>query len=198
MCDFNRVSNLIIGAQVAYIASLVIVAAAIVLGSNPFTSAANIPALIISSVSAGIAAALLISAIRALDECANGPCGTQVSALRNNLIALSVAIGTYAVMLAALAIIAGVPFVGSAAAAALCIWAVSLTTLFSAVTAGYLGNAIQSFNTCMQQQNAGNNTATTVIVVLTVLIVLAAILVSATGGASTGAIPCFGAFCKPV
>lgn len=196
MCDFNKISGLIIAAQVAFLASLVIVAAAVILGSNPFTSAANIPAMIISSASAALATGLLVAAIAALDGCLAGPCAAEVSTLRNNLLALSVAMGTYAVMLAALAIIAGVPFAGSAAAAALCIWAVSLTTLFAAVATGYLGNAIQGFNTCMQRLGNGNNGTTTTIVVLTVVIVLVAVFVSAAGGSANGALPCFGPFCK--
>ena len=195
MCDFNKISGLIIAAQVAFLASLVIVAAAVALGSNPFTSAANIPAMVISAIAAGVATASLIAAIAALDACLTGPCAAEVSTLRNNLIALSVAVGTYCVMLAALAIIAGVPFAGSVAAAALCVWAVSLTTLFAAVATGYLGNAIQGFNTCMQRQGNGNNGTTTTIVVLTVVIVLVAVVVSASAGAANGVLPCFGPFC---
>lgn len=188
MCNFDRISGLIIAAQVAYLASLAIVAAAILLGSNPFTSAANIPAMLISAASAAAAAGLIAGAISELDRCASGPCGAQVAPLRRNLVALAVSIGTYSVMLAALALIAGVPFAGSAAAATLCIWAVSLTTLFAAVVSGYLGNAIQDFNRCLSSTGSGNNGATTAIIVLGVVIILATLVVNGFG-VGTGAIP---------
>lgn len=188
MCDFNRISGLIIGAQAAYLVSLGIVAAAILLGSNPFTSAANIPAMVIAAASAATAAGLIAGAIVELDRCASGPCGASVAPLRTNLIALAASIGTYAVSLAALAIIAGVPFAGSAAAAALAIWAVSLTTLFSAVAVGYLGNAVQRFNACLNSAGMGNNGATTAIIGLGILIILVTLVANAAGTA-TGAIP---------
>lgn len=186
MCDFNRISGLIIGAQAAYLVSLGIVAAAVLLGSNPFTSAANIPAMAIASGSAATAAALLAAAIVELDRCATGPCGASVATLRRNLIALAASIGTFAVALAALAIIAGVPFAGSAAAAALLITAVSLTSLFSAVVAGYLGNAVQAFNACLASTGSGNNGATTAIVVLGILIIAATLVFNAVGVANGG------------
>lgn len=188
MCDFNRISGLIIGAQAAYLVSLGIVAAAVLLGSNPFTSGANIPAMVISSAAAAAAAGLIAAAIAELDRCASGPCGAAVGPLRTNLIALATAIGTYAVSLAALAVIAGIPFAGSAAAAALGIWAVSLTSLFSAVAVGYLGNAVQGFNACLNAAGLGNNGATTAIIVLGIFIILVTLVVNAVGTA-TGAIP---------
>ena len=188
MCDFNRISSLIIGAQAAYLVSLGIVAAAILLGSNPFTSGANIPAMIVACASAATAAGLLAGAIAELDKCASGPCGASVATLRTNLLALAVSIGTYAVALAAVAVIAGVPFAGSVAAASLCAWAVGLTTLFSAVVVGYLGNAVQAFNACLNSSGAGNNGATTAIVVLGVLIIFTTLVVNG-AGVATGAIP---------
>ena len=196
MCDFNRISGLIIAAQVAFLASLVIVIAAIALGSNPFTSPANIPAMIVCSVLAGTAAGLLAGAIASLDECANGPCGATVATLRTNLIILTAAVGTYCVAQAALAVIAGFPFVGSAAALTLSLWAVSLSTLFAAMASGSLTNTIQAFNTCMEQQNNGSNTTTTIVVVLGIFIVLAAIVVGASAGSANGVFPCVGPFCK--
>jgi len=188
MCDFNRISGLIIGAQAAYLVSLGIVAAAVLLGSNPFTSAANIPAMAIASASAATAAGLIAAAIAELDRCASGPCGASVAPLRANLIALASSIGAYAVSLAALAVIAGIPFAGSAAAAALGIWAVSLTSLFSAVAVGYLGNAVQGFNACLNAAGLGNDGATTAIIVLGIFIILVTLVVNAVGTA-TGAIP---------
>lgn len=190
MCDFNRISGLIIGAQVSYLLSLGIVAAAVGLGSNPFTSAANIPAMVIASAAALTAAGLIAGAIAELDKCAGGPCAPALGTLRTNLIALAASIGGYGVSLAGLAIVAGVPFVGSAAAAGLLIWAVSLTTLFSAVAMGYLGNAIQAFNTCLRQTAPGSNNdgATTAIVGLGIVIIIVTLVVNATGVA-TGAIP---------
>lgn len=196
MCDFNKISGLIIAAQVAFLASLVIVIAAIALGSNPFTSAANIPAMIVCAVLAGTAAALLAGAIASLDECANGPCAAALAPLRTNLIVLAAAMATYCVAQAALAIIAAIPFAGSAAALTLSIWAVSLSTLFAAMAEGSLANTIQAFNTCMEQQSKGNSTTTTVIVVLSVISVIAAVTVGAFAGVANGVFPCVGPFCS--
>jgi hypothetical protein len=188
MCDFNRISGFIIGAQASYLVSIGIVAAAVVLGSNPFTSAANIPAMAIAAAAAAVAAGLLAAAIVELDRCAAGPCGGSVATLRTNLIALVASISTYSVALAALAIIAGVPFAGSVAAAAVLVGVVSLTSLFTAVAVGYLGNATQAFNTCLSAIGGGNNGATTVIIVFGVLIIAATLVANAVGTA-TGAIP---------
>ena len=188
MCDFDKISRLIIGAQLAYLASLAIVAAAVILGSNPFTSAANIPAMVIAAASAGSAAALIAGAIRELDRCASGPCAPSVATLRTNLVALAASIGIFSVSLAALALVAGVPFAGSVAAGALAIWAVSLTSLFAAVASGYLGNAVQAFNSCLSASGSGNNGTTTVIVVLGVLTILLTVVFNAFGTAS-GVIP---------
>lgn len=196
MCDFNRISGFVIAAQVAFLASLAIVIAAIALGSNPFTSAANIPAMIVCAAFAATAAALVAAAIASLDECAAGPCGTSVSRLRSNLITLAASMATYSVAQVALALIAGIPFVGSAAALALSLWAVSLAALFAAIASGGLTNNIQAFNSCLQRQNNGNNSSTTVIVVLSIVTVLAALVVGGAAGVANGAFPCVGPFCK--
>ena len=188
MCDFDKISRLIIGAQVAYLVSLGIVAAAVILGSNPFTSGANIPAMVIASASAATAALLMAGAISELDKCASGPCGPSVATLRTNLVALAASIGTFSISLAALAVIAGVPFAGSVAAGALAVWAVSLTSLFAAVAMGYLGNAVQAFNSCLSASGSGNNGTTTVIVVLGVLTILVTVVFNGFGTAS-GVIP---------
>lgn len=196
MCDFNRISGLIIAAQAAFLASLVIVIAAIALGSNPFTSAANIPAMIICAAIAATASGLLAGALASLDECANGPCGASVASLRTSLIVLIASMATYAVAQAALAVIAGIPFAGSAAALALSLWAVSLSTLFAAMASGSLTNTIQAFNACMDQQGNGNNTTTTVIVILSVFVTVAAVVVGASAGVANGTFPCIGPTCK--
>ncbi|MEC4890433.1 MAG: hypothetical protein RI101_10270 [Nitrospira sp.] len=196
MCDFNRISGLIIGAQAAFLASLVIVIAAIALGSNPFTSAANIPAMIVCGALAATATGLLAGALASLDECANGPCGASVANLRTNLIILIASMATYAVAQAALAVIAGIPFAGSAAALALSLWAVSLSTLFAAMASGSLTNTIQAFNACMAQQGKGNNTTTSVIVIASVLVTIAAVIVGASAGVANGTFPCIGPTCK--
>jgi hypothetical protein len=188
VCDFNRISGLILGAQVGFIGALGICAAAVILGSNPFTSAANIPAMIIAASLAGAATIALGAALASLNDCAAGPCGAEVTVLRTNLIALIASFGTFTVMLAALAVIAGFPWVGSAAAAALCIWALSLSAMFGVVADGYLGNAIQSFNACMQRSNQGNNTTTAVIVASTVVVVLLGVVFGSVG-VYTHAIP---------
>lgn len=188
MCDFDKISRLIIGAQAAYLVSLGIVAAAVILGSNPFTSGANIPAMVIASASAATAALLMAGAISELDKCASGPCGPSVATLRTNLVALAASIGTFSISLAALAVIAGVPFAGSVAAGALAVWAVSLTSLFTAVAMGYLGNAVQAFNSCLSASGSGNNGTTTVIVVLGVLTILVTVVFNGFGTAS-GVIP---------
>ncbi|PZF78322.1 hypothetical protein DK847_00400 [Aestuariivirga litoralis] len=188
MCDFDKISRLIIGAQAAYLVSLGIVAAAVILGSNPFTSGANIPAMVIASASAATAALLMAGAIAELDKCASGPCGPSVATLRTNLVALAASIGIFSVSLAALALVAGVPFAGSVAAGALAIWAVSLTSLFAAVASGYLGNAVQAFNSCLSASGSGNTGTTTVIVVLGVLTILLTVVFNAFGTAS-GVIP---------
>lgn len=188
MCDFNRISGFIIAAQVSYLISIGIVAAAVLLGSTPFTSAANIPAMVIAAAAAAAAAVSLGFAIAELDRCASGPCGPSVATLRTNLIALAASIGTYSVALAVLALIAGVPFAGSVAAAAVLVGVVSLTSLFTAVAVGYLGNATQAFNSCLSASGGGNNGATTAIVVLGVLIILTTLVMNG-AGISKGSIP---------
>lgn len=196
MCDFNKISRLIIAAQVAFLASLAIVIAAIVLGSNPFTSLANIPAMLGCAGLAATASGLLARALASLDQCANGPCGASVANLRTNLIVLIASMATYAAAQVALALVAGIPGVSSATALALSLWAVSLSTLFAAMASGSLGNTIQAFNTCMDQQGQGNNAATTVIVVLSVLVTIAAVFVGASAGVANGTFPCVGPTCK--
>ena len=188
MCDFNRISGFIIAAQTSYLISIGIVAAAVVLGSNPFTSAANIPAMVIAAAAAGAAAIALAAAISELDRCTTGPCAPSVATLRTNLVALAASIGIYTVALAVLAVIAGVPFAGSVAAAAVLVGVVSLASLFTAIAVGYLGNATQAFNACLAASGGGNNGATTAIVVLGVLIILVT-LVANGAGVANGTIP---------
>jgi hypothetical protein len=196
VCDFNRISGLIIAAQVAFLASLAIVIAAIALGTNPFTSAANIPAMIVCAVLAATASGLLAGALASLDECSNGPCGASVASLRTNLIVLIASMATYALAQVALAVIAGIPFVGSAAALTLSIWAVSLSTAFAAMASGSLTNTIQEFNNCMEQQGKGNSTTTTIVIIVSVVVTIAAVFVGYAGGVANGAFPCVGPTCK--
>lgn len=185
MCDFNLISGLIIGAQTAFLASLVIVGAVILLGSNPFTSAANIPAMVTAGILSVLAAGGIAGAIAALDACTNGPCGAALVDLKANLIALSIAMGVYGGILIALAIVAGVPVLSSVTAATVLAYGATLVPLFAAYESGNLGNTIQTFNDCLQRASqTGNNTTTTVVVVLSIIVTIVAVFVSAGSGYS--------------
>lgn len=196
MCNFDKISGFIIAAQIAFLASLGFVIAAIGLGSNPFTSAGNIPIMITSALLAATAAGLLAVALVELDKCANGPCGASVASLRRTLIALIASVGLYIIAQASLALIAAIPFVGSAAASSLSVWAISVSAAFAAMASGGLSNAIPAFNTCMSQQGRGNSAATTVIVVLSIITVLAAVIVGAAAGVQNNVFRCVGPTCK--
>lgn len=195
MCDFNRISAWIIGAEAAFLASLAIVIAAVLLGSNPFTSAANIPAMIVCAALAATAAGLMAGALASLDECANGPCGASVASFRAILLSLIASMATFAVAQAVLAVVAGIPFAGSAAALTLSLWAVGLSTLFAAISAGYLVPAIAAFNTCMSRQGQGNNAVSIVVQVLSVVVVVAALIVGTFAANAIGGVSCAGPGC---
>jgi hypothetical protein len=182
MCDFNLISALILAAQVAFLASLIVVGTVMVLGSNPFTSPANIPAMITAAVLSGIATGSMIGAIVALDSCSTGPCGATLVDLRANLIFLSAAMGTYAAFMVGLAIVAPLPWVSSGFAAGVIAWAASIIPVFAAYESGRLVNTIQAFNDCLQRNsNSGNDTLTTVVVVASVGVAIVGLLV---GGGS--------------
>lgn len=190
MCDFNRISGLIIGAQSAYLVSLGIVAAVIIFGSNPFTSAANIPAMVIAATAAATAAGLIAGAIVELDHCASGPCAPSVGKLRRSLVALAATFAAYSASLAGLALVAGVPFLGSAVAAALLAWAIMVTTAFAAIATVDFVGAVQDFNTCLRQSDPGrNNDGTTTAIAWLGILVIAVTIVLNGAGIVTGAIP---------
>lgn len=184
MCDFELISGLIIAAQTAFLACLLIVGVMFFNGSNPFTVLANIPAMIIAGSLSLAAAGGITGAIAALDSCIGGPCGPSLLSLRSALIELDVAMAAFGLIMIALGIVCAIPGASSTAAGAALVWGATVVPGFAAVPAGIIGNTIMAFNACLQQTQSGNDTRTTVIVIFSVLIVIASVTVTATSGYS--------------
>jgi uncharacterized membrane protein len=172
MCDLDRVSGFLIAAKVAYLASLVLLAIGIANSVSFFAAAANVPLMVGVILAVALATAMYTAALVELDRCATGPCASELSELRNTLVALLSTMAVFTAALFALALVAAIPFAGSLAIGAVLALFSGFTMLVSAGLEGTFARAVQSYNDC--RARAGTSTLSVFVIVLAIIAAIAA------------------------
>jgi hypothetical protein len=163
MCDTNKISGLLAGAKVAYMAALVLLGIVILNSASFFAAAANIPVMVAVILLNATSITLYSFALSELGNC-SGTCSSEYDYLRSLLIAMIAVLSGITLLLIALAVVASVPFGGAVAAGA------TLSTIIS-LSAGAVGSiefysidATQKYNNC--RRNLGMSTISEAILVL--------------------------------
>jgi hypothetical protein len=188
MCDLNKISALIISAQIAALAALGCLITAIATSSNIFTSTGSVGLLIAACVLLGIAIGSLSAAATSTGPCMTGPCGGWGTALFVLLYSLIVDLG---VMVTAIVIGkwgAAIPFFGAVVVIALVIALLVQIGLWPG-----LGLALIKLQSCLATGSAlpGIAMALSVLLSLVALVALTKVL----GMPGAPCIPIFGRGC---
>lgn len=148
MCDLNRLSGFIIAAQIAYIVATIMLGAAILNSALVFSSVAN-AALVIAilgllSLSIGMIAAAIVE----LDKCLSGGCAADLRVLRGNLVGIAANLSVYVLTIAALAIIAIIPFAGAVALSIVLISLLGISGVYAIVMNFNFYRLAEQVNNC--------------------------------------------------
>lgn len=189
MCNFDRISGFLIGAQVAYIATLAMLAVATINAASVFAVAANVPLMVAAILLTATATGLLVAARAELDNCLGGSCNNELQSLRADITRLLIAISAFALLLIGIAVVAAIPFVGSIATISLLANAITLTAGFSALVSYSISKTITSFNACQSRNNASSNNSATGIVFALAYFTIGLVLIWAVAGYVSGVIP---------
>lgn len=175
-------SGLLIAAQVAYLATLVLLGIALINSASVFTLAANIPLMVLVLVSAALAVTLLALALSEIDKCKGGSCDTELDKFRSTIDALMKSLIVFTACLLAFVIFAAIPVLASAGLLILLLNGASITSAISLVVEASLSQTIAAYNACqVKNQASSNSNNTTAVVVLAYFIILVGLVVLGLG-----------------
>ena len=191
MCDFNKIVNFIIGAQIAFLVSIVTLTSAAGLVHIPYPYGLIAAAIAEGTALTGVITAIVLItiAIGELNNCKGGECGKTFQKLIEDITAFRNWLIPYSVEIVGLSILLFFPGSTSAAITTIILWVGTATVLIESVVLYSITNSIKSYNECLSENTETNNNSSTQTIITLGWVTIVVILVIVGVAYISGAIP---------